>query len=39
MKFLKRAWEAITIPFISVALLIDESRAANADGSWTRKSK
>lgn len=34
MKTLKRIWDAITSPFIAVAVLIDESRRINEDGSW-----
>ena len=35
MKFLKRVWEAITFPFICIAVLIDESKNINEDGSWS----
>ena len=35
MKFLKRVWEAITLPFISIAVLIDESKYINEDVSWS----
>lgn len=34
MKFLKKIWDAITLPFISVAVMIDESKRINEDGSW-----
>ena len=34
--FFKRLFEAITVPFISVAVMIDESRRENLDGSWDR---
>lgn len=34
MKALKKIWEAITLPFVSVAVLIDESKRINEDGSW-----
>lgn len=34
MKTLKKIWEAITMPFISVAVMIDESKRINEDGSW-----
>lgn len=41
MKFLKKIWSGITTaawfiaePFISVAVLIDESKRQNLDGSW-----
>ena len=36
MKFLKRIWDAITTPFVSVAVMIDESRRINEDGSWDK---
>lgn len=40
---LKRILYAITTPFISVAVLIDESRRLNLDGSydkyWERKNR
>lgn len=32
--FLPRLWDAITAPFVSIAVLIDESRRQNLDGSW-----
>ena len=35
MKFFKRIWDMITTPFISVAVMIDESRRINEDGSST----
>ena len=34
MKILKRVWEAITMPFLSLAVGLDESRRQNLDGSW-----
>lgn len=34
MKILRRIWGAISTPFISIAVLIDESRRQNLDGSW-----
>lgn len=34
MKFWQKIWEAITLPFISVAVMIDESKRINEDGSW-----
>ncbi len=34
MKFLQKIWETITLPFISVAVMIDESKRINEDGSW-----
>ena len=36
MKTLKKIWEAITSPFISLAVMIDESKRINEDGSWDR---
>ena len=29
-----KLWDAITSPFIAVAVLVDESRRINEDGSW-----
>ncbi len=38
---LKKLWEAITYPFISISVLIDEERRQNVDGRydkyWERK--
>lgn len=34
MKALKKIWEAITTPFISIAVMIDESKRINEDGAW-----
>lgn len=34
MNFFKKIWDFITAPFISVAVMIDESRRINEDGSW-----
>lgn len=34
MKTLRKIWDALTMPFISIAVLIDESRRINEDGSW-----
>lgn len=36
MKLFKRGLEAITMPFISIAVLIDESKRNNEDGSWNK---
>ena len=36
MKLFKKIWEAITAPFISIAVLIDESKRINEDGSWDK---
>ena len=27
-------WDAITFPFITIAVLVEESRNMNEDGSW-----
>lgn len=34
--FIAKFWNAITMPFISIAVLIDESRRINEDGSWDK---
>ena len=34
MKLLRELWDAITLPFISVAVMIDESKRINEGGSW-----
>ena len=31
-----KLWNAITMPFISIAVLVDESRRINEDGSWDK---
>jgi hypothetical protein len=31
-----KLWNAITAPFISIAVLVDESRRINEDGSWDK---
>lgn len=33
-KLISKLWDAITAPFISIAVLVDESRRINEDGSW-----
>jgi lysophospholipid acyltransferase (LPLAT)-like uncharacterized protein len=33
MKIIRSLWEAITFPFVSIAVLIDESKRINEDGS------
>lgn len=33
---LKKIWETITEPFIAIAVLIDESKRINEDGSWSK---
>ena len=34
MNFLRKIWDNITTPFISVAVMFDESRRINEDGRW-----
>ncbi len=34
MKLIKKAFEAIAMPFISISVLVDESKRINDDGSW-----
>ena len=36
MKFLRRFWDAVTMPFTALAVAIDESRRQNLDGSWDK---
>lgn len=36
MKFLKKIWEAIADAFVFGAVLLDESRNMNLDGSWDK---
>ena len=33
-KFITRIWDAIAYPFVAFAVLLDESRRINEDGSW-----
>lgn len=33
-KRIKRFFDAIITPFVSIAVMIDESRRINEDGSW-----
>ena len=33
-KLLSNLWYNITYPFVSIAVLIDESKRENLDGSW-----
>ena len=35
-KMFKKVLEAITEPFVSIAVLIDESKRINEDGSWDK---
>lgn len=32
--YFTRIWDAISYPFLSIAILIDESRNQNLDGEW-----
>jgi hypothetical protein len=34
MKVLREIWDAITTPFIALAVNIEESKNINEDGSW-----
>ena len=36
MKTLKNLWNTITMPFVAIAVAIDESRRINEDGSWDK---
>lgn len=36
MKLFKKIYEAIALPFVSIAVLIDESKRTNEDGSWDK---
>lgn len=36
---LKKLWEAITFPFITLAVFIDEDRRQNLDGQWDNFNK
>ena len=33
-RLFKKLWDTVATPFISVVVLIDESRRINEDGSW-----
>jgi hypothetical protein len=33
-KMMNKIWDAICTPFVAIAVLIDESKIANEDGSW-----
>lgn len=37
MKTLRRIIDTITTPFISIAVLIDESRRMDEGGTWNKK--
>ena len=34
--FIKKLWNTITMPFVAIAVNIDESRRINEDGSWNK---
>lgn len=36
MKLFAKIWDAITLPFISIAVMLDESKRINEDGSWDK---
>lgn len=36
MKLFAKIWDAITLPFVSIAVMIDESKRINEDGSWDK---
>ena len=36
MNIISRIWDAITAPFIALAVHLDESRRINEDGSWDK---
>ena len=36
MKAMKKIWEAITTPFVALAVHMDESKRINEDGSWDK---
>ena len=36
MKTMRKIFEAITAPFICLAVTLDESRRINEDGSWDK---
>ena len=36
MSFLRKIWGRISDPFVSVAVMIDESKRINEDGSWDK---
>lgn len=42
-KMIKKIWNAICTPFVAIAVLIDESKIANEDGSydtyWAKKNE
>lgn len=34
--FVSRIWDAISYPFVSLAITLDEDRRQNLDGSWDK---
>lgn len=34
MNALQKIWGAVTFPLVAIAVLLDESRRQNLDGSW-----
>ena len=34
--FVSRIWDAISYPFVSIAITLDEDRRQNLDGSWDK---
>ena len=34
--FIRNIWDTITFPFVSIAVIIDEDRRQNLDGSWDK---
>lgn len=34
MKFLKKLWDIFITPLVGIAVMVDESRRINEDGSW-----
>lgn len=36
MKYPKRVWQEISDPFLAVAVLVDDSKRINEDGSWDK---
>lgn len=35
-KFFKKIIDVLTTPFVSIAVLLDESKRINEDGSWDK---
>lgn len=36
MKLFSKIWDAIALPFVSIEVMIDESKRINEDGSWDK---